>query len=228
MDSNMNYIKEDQFWPNTFKLKCGRAELLEEKLKNYDFSNATHIILGTGTNDIANGTDASTTFQNLKEAAEGLACTYRNTNVYVTQLPPMGDESCNMAVQELNNYIKENLNTNITSILQENITQGDMYDPKHILIKSVGKYVKNMKDAIRNVLKYNVTYTENKDRNVHNQSNRDMKYRQNPGTQSKELLHPEKQPENDMVALMIKTIQQSNENMILGLKNSFLSMNSRQ
>ena len=206
-------------------MKCGKAELLPDKLKNFDFSEANHIILGTGTNDIESGATGSATFGHLKEAAQDLAKTYQNAHIYVTQLPPMGDESCDMEVKALNNYIMRNLpnNTNITGIPQENLHKEDMHDPKHIRIKSLGKYVKNIKDAMRNVMQYNSVPIKNKDENIHNPSNRTWK---NPRDQESQNKRPHQQPENDMLALMIKTIQQSNENMILGQNNSFLNLNN--
>ena len=118
----------------------------------------THIILGTGTNDVEKGIGASMVFDNLKKSAEELASTYPNAYVYVAQLPPMGgDGKCNEEIKDLNTLIREDLSENINVILHENITMDDMHDTKHVRIKSLGKLVKNMKDQMRKVLKLTLT-----------------------------------------------------------------------
>lgn len=105
MDSNMNHIKQSQFWSDTFKLKCGKAVLLENKLKQYNLSKAEHIIIGTGTNDIECGFDAPTIFNYLIDSAKKLSTLYKSAHLYIAQLPPMAGYEA--TVQELNEIIKK-------------------------------------------------------------------------------------------------------------------------
>ena len=151
MDSNMNFIEEKKFSfnMNTFKLKCGKAEILENKLGSYDLSKASHIVIGTGTNDIQDGADAESIFRNLKKAAERLVSS-SEANVHLAQLPPMKGEK-NKVVCELNSLIKGHSPKDVNVIIQEDLTVADLYDTKHVSIKSLRKFVKNIKDGIRAV-----------------------------------------------------------------------------
>ena len=157
MDSNMNFIEEERFWRSTFKLKCGRADLLENKITSYDLSAATDIIVGTGTNDIERGADAVSIFAQLRRTVEYLSSTYKG-NIYLQQLPPMEKENHNKVVQELNNLIKKHSPGKINVILQDDLTIEDLHDKKHIRKRSLRKFIKNMKDVMRDV--YNKTTTK--------------------------------------------------------------------
>ena len=50
--------------------------MLENKLKNYDLSNAKHIFVGTGRNDIERGDDAKSVFNNLEQAVMKMSASY--------------------------------------------------------------------------------------------------------------------------------------------------------
>ena len=145
----MNAIEAGRFWRSTFKLKCGRADMLENKLKNYDLSNAKHIFVGTGTNDIERGDDAKSVFNNLEQAVMRLSASYKG-NIYLSQLPPMAGKD--EVIHKLNNLIKEKSSPHINIILHDNITHEELHDTKHIRHKSIFKFVKNFKDQMRKVM----------------------------------------------------------------------------
>ena len=119
MDSNMNYIEEKRFSRSTFKLKCGRAELLESKLKQFNLTEASHIFVGTGTNenDVEQGDDAHTIFQHLKKT---VSSTY-DAEVYLAQLPPTKMEGKSQIVEELNALIKHDSPRDVNIVLGRSV-----------------------------------------------------------------------------------------------------------
>ena len=176
MDSNMNYIKPRVFWKSgTFKLKCGRADQLEETLKNYDLSRAKHIFIGTGTNDPQYGQNAADIFHNLYKTAEHLS-KVEGPCVHLAQLPPRLDEH-NSIINDVNALIKSDPPPHVNIILHENITNEDMADSKHIHVNNLRKFVGNMKDGMRKVnenKQYDDRNTRNNthDTSFHTRSNR--------------------------------------------------------
>ena len=225
MDSNMNFIEGGRFWHSTFKLKCGRADLLENKLPKYDLSAATDIIVGTGTNDIERGADADSIFAQLKKTADDLSSRYKS-NVYLAQLPPMEEEDNNRVVQELNNLIKNESSDKINVIFQDDLTTEDLHDKKHVRIRSLRKFIKNMKDAMRNV--YNrkgAKRVPTKQKNV-SENRREPTNTNNPSNCPPQ---PQQPPKNtmqgqDILTQLVAVIQKSNENLLHGIKNSLMSL----
>ena len=55
-------------------------------------------------------------------------------------------------VAELNNLIEEGMPESVHLILQKELDESDLHDEKHIKIKSLGKYVVNIKNKMREVL----------------------------------------------------------------------------
>ena len=211
MDSNMNYIKEDQFWSSTYKLKCGRAELLEGRLKNVDFSEAKHIIIGTGTNDVEKGLSASSIFKDLVRSAQKLASQHKDAHVYIAQLPPMKGEF-ETPMKELNILIKSDVPETIRTILQEDIQENDMYDHKHVLIKKIGKMVRNMKNAMRNAAGIPET---SRDRGMNSRRNQPMKQEDEKNNAEYSLI-------NKVLSAVQESMKLSNEQLLIGLKNTLL------
>ena len=151
MDSNMNLIKKGLFWKSTFKLKCGRADQLEDTLKNYDFSRAKHIFIGTGTNDPQYGQNAAQIYHNLYKSAEYLSqAGPGGPSNHLAQLPPRLD-TYGSVVDDLNKLIKTDPPPNVHVMLHENTTHSNMADDKHIHTNSIRKFVGNMKDSMRKV-----------------------------------------------------------------------------
>ena len=252
MDSNMNHIDAGRFWRSTFKLKCGRADLLENKLENHDLSNAKHIFVGTGTNDVERGDDAKSIFSKLEQAVKKLSASYKG-NIYLAQLPPMTGKE-NEVVKEINTLIKEKSPPNINIILHENITHEDLHDTKHIRHKSIFKFVKNFKDEMRKVTESSkdVNYHavpwqyghnqpanngSNDKRNSVPQSSRhdgrpvhtyDNKTSEagGGGNHSGQKQSPEgpsvENQGHDFIAKVLQAIQVSNENLVNGLRTSLL------
>ena len=232
MDSNMNYIEEKKFWRSTFKLKCGRADMLENKIKGYDLSNATHIFVGTGTNDVEQGDDAETIFERLRSTAVYLSSTYE-ANVYLAQLPPTTmDGGRSEVVRELNSMIKQCNINNINIILHENLTTNDLFDQKHVRINSLKKFVKNMKDEMRNVLGQSTNEDQNMLRKQSPQinnsqqlpprppSNRYYQRENSDNDHNDSTLNPTHRGKisgHNVLAELLKNVQLSNQNLINGL-----------
>ena len=216
----MNHIKEQQFWSDTYKLKCGRAELLDRKLHNIDLSQAEHIIIGTGTNDIEKGLPASSIFANLIDTATKLSNSHKKTHVYIAQLPPFAGKE--KIVDELNSMIKTNAPGNVHVILHENINASDLHDKKHIQIKKIGKLVKNMKDKMRAVIG---DHTGRFPRN--NREYRDDRQRKDTESQYEKYkpknFHGQENPEIYLMKTLMQEFQKSNQEMLSDLKDSLLS-----
>ena len=155
MDSNRTHIHEDRFWPTSTvkKLKVGRASHLKDVVKRYNFINVEHIIIATGTNDTDN-TLADDVFSNLAQGARKLKEQYESAHVYISQVPPR-KKLMKPAITKLNLLIERGVNQyhkSINIILQKDLDVSDLHDEKHIKISSIGKYVANMKDRMREVL----------------------------------------------------------------------------
>ena len=222
MDSNMNFIKERQFWSDTFKLKCGRAELLENKLKQFNLSKAEHIIIGTGTNDIEKGLTASSIFTNLLNAALKLSEIYNDSHVYLAQLPPMVGKE--VVVEELNDMIKNNTPENIHTILHENISLADLHDTKHIQIKKLGKLVRNMKNKIRTVIDDERSTSNNNNFKPNKEHSIDDNKATQPAS-ARLSYNKQNNKDNNMEFMnnLMKEFQLANQRMLLEMKNSIIS-----
>ena len=239
MDSNMNYIEEKRFSRSTFKLKCGRAELLESKLKQFNLTEASHIFVGTGTNDIEQGDDAHSIFQHLKKTVSYLSSTY-DAEVYLAQLPPTKMEGKSQVLEELNAFIKHDSPRNVNIVLHhEDLTTDDLFDAKHIKIKSLRKFVKNMKDKMRTVVgeprHTNRRDDEESDEEArtsgwtpryqrHNlPPNREAPNREASKREAPKREAPAQTQGQKLVGKILQTLQTSNESLITGL-NSLASL----
>ena len=227
MDSNMNFIDEKKFSYNmkTFKLKCGKAEILQNKLELHELSNASHIIVGTGTNDIQDGADAQSIFRNLKNAVEKLSSSYK-ANIHLAQLPPMKGEK-NVVVSELNSLIKSHSPKDVNIIVQEDLTIADLYDTKHVSIKSLGKFVKNIKDGLRAVRgkrngnRQHSDLNRSAQRHVFNdREERPQRNRDRPGEEDETV-----PTQHNMFELFMKAMQKSHKNLIHEMRDSFKMSN---
>ena len=154
MDSNRTHIREDKFWTDTDstvkKIVVSKAELLTQVIKKHSFNQVEHFIIGTGTND-TDKRNAQDIFADLKQGANLLHQQYGNANVYVSQIPPRKNRRKEV-VAELNNLIEEGMPESVHLILQKELDESDLHDEKHIKIKSLGKYVVNIKNKMREVL----------------------------------------------------------------------------
>ena len=119
-------------------------------VNRYNFINVEHIIIATGTNDTDNRL-ADDTFNDLARAARTLNQQYKSTNVYISQVPPRKKLMKN-AITKLNLLIERGATESINVIAQKDLEVSDLHDEKHIKISSIGKYISNMKDCIREVL----------------------------------------------------------------------------
>ena len=61
-------------------------------------------------------------------------------------------EGKSQVLEELNALIKHDSPRNVNIVLHEDLTTDDLFDAKHIKIKSLRKFVKNMKDKMRTVV----------------------------------------------------------------------------
>ena len=87
MDSNSKYIDFDKFGRNTKKVKTSQAKDLEKIIDEYDFDEAKHIIISTGTND-TDYDEAEEIFDKLKQAAIKLKNIYKDAYIYISHIPP--------------------------------------------------------------------------------------------------------------------------------------------
>ena len=128
MDSNRKPIEEDLFWNRTKKIRVSSAAELEKIIDGFDFQNAEHIIIGTGTND-TDERSANEIFPDLIKGVKKLQEKY-NTNIYVSQIPPRLKERREV-VQELNLLIERGLPESINVILQNRLEPRHFRDEKH-------------------------------------------------------------------------------------------------
>ena len=119
-------------------------------MKRYNFINAEHIIIATGTNDTDNRL-ACDIFSDLARGARTLKEQYESAHVYISQVPPR-KKLMKPAVIKLNLLIERGANESINVIAQKDLEISDLHDEKHIKISSIGKYIANMKDRMREVL----------------------------------------------------------------------------
>ena len=149
MDSNKTHIDVKQFWNKTKKLRVPLAADLDKTIDKFDFCNAEHIIIGTGTND-SDDRSADEIFEDLLNATKKIKAKY-NTHVYISQIPPRLKYRKDV-VKDLNLMIARNLPESVHSIMQEELTEQHLRDEKHIMEKKIGIYVKSMKNKIKEVL----------------------------------------------------------------------------
>ena len=154
MDSNRNKIREDRFWTENDstvgKVVVSKAENLNSVIKKNLFNQAEHFVIGTGTND-TDRRHAQEIFNDLVNGAKLLHHQYPTANIYVSQIPPRKRYKQDV-VAELNSLIERGMPEFVHVVLQKELGEADLHDEKHIKVKSVGKYVSNMKNKIREVL----------------------------------------------------------------------------
>ena len=216
MDSNMNYV-DKRFWKSTFKLKCGRADMLERTLNRYDLTNAKHIIIGTGTNDPQYGHDAATTFKNLVDATQKLVA-LNGPKVHLAQLPPRNDEH-GSTISDLNTLIKSDTPTNVDIINHENITLDDLFDSKHIRRNRLGKFVINMKDHLRkfNTKRHTVEHHQQHDRRDGNHEQ--FHHRIPISTRNNTNNEHSKGLAEQLVSMVAKSMKEMNNSVMKNLQN---------
>ena len=167
MDSNKRHIDAEEFGPNTWKIRAAMAQELTTVIERFDFSNVQHIIISTGTND-TDERRADDIFADLVGGVELLKQNYK-ANIYVSQLPPRKAKRKDV-VREVNSLIKNGVKEGTHVILQENLSEKDLHDEKHIKKGSLWKVITNMTNKIHEVSGMKFSPTLNKDGNRQQQS----------------------------------------------------------
>ena len=149
-------------------------------------------MIATGTND----TDrrlAEEIFNDLVAGAKLLHQQYPSANIYVSQIPPRKRNKKDVA--ELNCLIERGMPEFVHVVLQKELGEVDLHDEKHIKVKSVGKYVSNMKNKIREVLGIPIP---NRDRNAPRRRSF------SPDREHNDDSHPREVGDFEMMKLLVK------------------------
>lgn len=101
-----------------------------------------------------------------------------------------------------------------------------MYDTKHVKIKKIGKLVKNMKDAMRAVMRNGPRSATNENNNQHSaykDSAPSIGLPRQQRNEHKDSRNSQKFDSLQYMSTLMKEFQNSNQKMLLEMKNSLLS-----
>ena len=148
MDSNKKWIDMRQFWRAGGDIVDSyTTNQLEQNIEDYDLSNARHIIISVGTNDV-DRQKPDAVAGNLIRIATKLKDKYKKSNIYINQLPPRKFKYVN-ETERVNALLTERSPKNIKVIVQSDLEASHLRDDKHIKREYINLMTRNMKDAIR-------------------------------------------------------------------------------
>ena len=151
MDSNRRYIDAEKFWrgKRCTKIAAGNVEEVKKTMEQVEFINTKHIIVHVGTNDLEIEKDSPETIcRNIIKVGVDLKSKYKMTRVFISQLPPRGDEY-NSKRNKVNHLLAQSLPESLMLINNSNLTHKDLHDKKHIRREAIRTLVMNMKNAIK-------------------------------------------------------------------------------
>ena len=156
MDSNRRYINKDRFWNgHTCKIiQAGDVITARKVLKENDFKEAKFIFLHVGTNDIEKIECVDNVANQIIELGKLAKKLNPDTNIMVSEIPIRGDylNENRMAVNE---FMKKAMPESINLVKHQNLTKEMLVDKKHFKENKIHNIVRNMKDALRQILKPN-------------------------------------------------------------------------
>ena len=132
------------------KIRAGNTDELQNVIKKFNFVITKHIVISVGTNDTDEG-NPEEIYKTLVNIAEDLNKEYKDTNVYLSQLPPRNDNK-NNKIKQLNQLLSEGTPETIHVIKHENLRIEHLHDQKHIKKNCLGLLVKNIKDKLKEVM----------------------------------------------------------------------------
>lgn len=182
MDSNRQYIDPGRFWFNHTcqKIVAGDAIQANKEAEVNEYKGVKHAILHIGTNDVENGRKSAERISNeIIQVALKLQANTKATT-YVSLLPPRNDE-LNKKCSQVNSNLLASMPESIQVIDNRNIEITDLRDNKHLNADATRKLVANMKDSIRESIRYSRGNRNNRDNhgasaNPSTRSDRDKYY----------------------------------------------------
>ena len=137
MDSQRKHIDFQKLFyrEETIVKKCGTIDSAMRSLESENpeslQQDPTDIVFHVGTNDTDNN-DAKQNVEKLLTLADRAAKKYPRTQIYISELPPRGDELWERAMETNSILRHERMPKNVRLISNENLTQQHLYDAKHL------------------------------------------------------------------------------------------------
>ena len=151
MDSNRKFIIKDRHI-NRDKVEIIKVSTAEELLcivEEYDFSEAKHIVISTGTND-TDKLEPDNIVQHLVHGAQEMKKMYPRQHVYLSELLPRR-EYAQSETKQINTLLNKQKPSNVHIIDHQNLNTRHMHDDKHVSRNAVYLIVDNILGSVSEV-----------------------------------------------------------------------------